>query len=326
MTKIAVLDDWQRAARSSTDWSVLERRADVHFFTDPFTSEDAAAQALAGFDVILAMRERTPFPRSLVDRLPVLKMFGLTGMRAGLIDLASMQQRGIVVCYTEGGPGVESTAELALALTLAAARRLPQSEASIRAGRFQLDAPQGFVLAGKTLGLMGLGRIGACMARYGHALGMDVIAWSQNLTSERAADAGAQRVEKDELMSRSDVLSMHLVLSPRTRGIVGASDIARMKPGAILVNTSRAPLIDEGAMIDALQQRRIVAALDVFEREPLPAGHPLLACPNTVLTPHLGYSVLDVYRVFYAQSVENALAWLDGAPTRVLAPLAGIAA
>jgi phosphoglycerate dehydrogenase-like enzyme len=320
MTKnrIAVLDDWQRVARGSADWTQLEARADVRFFTDPFASEDEAAAALAGFDIILALRERTPFPRSLVDRLPNLKMFGLTGARAGKIELAYMQQKGIVVCCTDGGPGVESTAELALALMLAAARRVPASEASLRAGRFQLDAPTGFVLAGKTLGLVGLGRIGAWMARYGNALGMTVLAWSQNLTAERAAEAGAARVDKDELLARADVVSLHLVLSPRTRGVLGAAEIGRMKRGAILVNTSRAPLVDEAALLDAVHAGRLVAALDVYEREPLPAGHPLLSCPNTVLTPHLGYSVLEVYRVFYAQCVENALAYLDGRPIRLL--------
>ena len=318
ITRIAVLDDWQRVARASADWAPLEARAEVRFFTEPFASEDDAAAALADFDILLATRERTPFPKSLIDRLPKLKMFGLTGVRAGKIDLAYMQQRGIVVCYTDGGPGVESTAELALALMLAAARRVPESERSVRAGRFQLDAPTGFVLAGKTLGLLGLGRIGACMARYGNALGMSVLAWSQNLTDERAIAAGATRVSKDELLSRADVVSLHLVLSPRTRGIVGAAEIARMKRGAILVNTSRAPLIDEAALVDAARDGRIVAALDVYEREPLPAGHPLLSCPNTVLTPHLGYSVLEVYREFYVQCAENASAWLDGAPIRLL--------
>ena len=296
----------------------LEARADVVFFEQPFTSEDDAAQALAGFDVILVTRERTPFPATLIDRLPALRMFGLTGVRAGKIDLAHLQQRGVTVCYTDGGPGVESTAELALALLLAAVRRVPQGDASVRQGRFQLDTPTGFVLAGKTLGLMGLGRIGARVARYGSALGMTVIAWSQNLTDERAAEAGARRVAKEVLLAQSDVISLHLVLSDRTRGVLRAEDIARMKRGAIVVNTSRAPLIEEPALIAAAREGRIIAALDVYEREPLPADHPLVTCPNTVLTPHLGYSVMEVYRVFYEQHVENALAWLDGNPTRVL--------
>ncbi|MEO8304710.1 MAG: D-2-hydroxyacid dehydrogenase family protein [Betaproteobacteria bacterium] len=318
VTRVAFLDDWQRVARVSADWTPLESRTEVSFFEEPFGSEDEAAAALSGFDIILTTRERTPFPKSLIDRLPALRMFGLTGHRAGQIDIAYLQKRGVVVCYTDGGPGVESTAELALALMLAAARRVPAGEASVRAGRFQLDTPTGFVLAGKTLGLVGLGRIGARMASYGAALGMKVLAWSQNLTNERAAEADARLVAKDELLAQSDVVSMHLVLSPRTRGIVGAADIARMKPGAILVNTSRAPLVDEGALIAALKEGRIVAALDVYEREPLPAGHPLLACPNTILTPHLGYSVVEVYRVFCEQAVENTLAFLAGHPIRVL--------
>ena len=318
MKRVAVLDDWQRVARACADWSPLEARADVRFFTAPFASEDDAAAALAGFEVIVATRERTPFPRSLIDRLPALRMFGLTGARAGKIDLAYLQQRGVVVCYTDGGPGVESTAELALALMLAAARRIPQGETSVRAGRFQLDAPTGFVLAGKTLGLLGLGRIGARMAGYGNALGMSVLAWSQNLTDGRAADAGGERVSKEELLARADVVSLHLVLSPRTRDVIGAAEIARMKRGAILVNTSRAPLVNEAALIAAAREGRIVAALDVYEREPMPADHPLLTCPNTVLTPHLGYSVLEVYREFYVQCVENALAYLAGTALRVL--------
>ena len=318
MARVAVLDDWQRVARACTDWASLEARAELRFFTEPFASEDEAAAALAGFDVILAMRERTLFPKSLIDRLPALRMFGLTGMRAGKIDLAYLQQRGVVVCYTGGGPGVESTAELALALMLAAARRIPEAERSVRAGRFQLDTPTGFVLAGKTLGLVGLGKIGSRMARYGKALGMTVHAWSQNLTDARAAEAGAQLVTKEELLARADVVSLHLVLSPRTRDILGAAEIARMKRGAILVNTSRAPLVNEAALIAAARDGRIVAALDVYEREPLPADHPLLTCPNTVLTPHLGYSVLEVYREFYAQGAENALAFLAGAPMRLL--------
>jgi len=186
-------------------------------------------------------------------------------------------------------------------------------------GRFQLDTPVGSVLAGKTLGLVGLGRIGARVASYGNALGMTLLAWSENLTDARAAAAGASRVDKQTILAQSDVLSVHLVLSERTRGVICADDIARLKRGAILVNTSRAPLIDEDALIAAAKAGKIIAALDVYEHEPLPVGHPLLSCPNTVLTPHLGYSVAEVYRVFYTQCIENALAHLDGAPIRVLA-------
>ena len=318
MTRIAVLDDWQDVAKSSADWSPLMARAEVHFFREPFASEDAAARALADFDIVLCTRERTPFPRSLVSLLPRLKMFGLTGARAALIDIAGMIERGITVCYTGGGPSVQSTAELALALMLAAARRIPQSDAAVRGGRFQLGTEAGFILAGKTMGLVGLGRIGAQMARYCNALGMRVLAWSQNLTDERALAAGATRVSKDELLATSDVVSLHLVISDRTRGVLGAAELARMKRGAILVNTSRGPLVDEAALIDAVQSGRLFAALDVYHREPLPADHPLIRCPNTVLTPHLGYSVLEVYAEYYQHSVENALAFLDGQPLRVL--------
>ncbi|HEX8012272.1 MAG TPA: D-2-hydroxyacid dehydrogenase family protein [Casimicrobiaceae bacterium] len=318
MTRVAVLDDWQRVAPSCTDWSRLESRADVHFFETPFASEDEAATALASFQIILATRERTPFPQSLIDRLPALKMFGLTGNRAGKIDLACLQRRGVLVCYTDGGPGVESTAEMALALMLAAARRIPEGDGSVRRGRFQLDTPTGFVLAGKTLGLVGLGRIGGRVAVYGKALGMTVLAWSQNLTDQRAREAGTRFASKETLLAHSDVVSLHLVLSPRTYGVIGAEDIARMKPGAIIVNTSRAPLLDEQALIAALRSGKVIAALDVYEREPLPADHPLITCPNTVLTPHLGYSAMEVYSVFFQQCLENTLAYLDGTPIRVL--------
>jgi len=318
MTKIALLDDWQRIARSSADWSPLIARADVQFFEEPFAGEDDAARRLADFDILLVTRERTPFPASLVARLPKLRMFGLTGARAGLIDIAGMISRGITVCYTGGGPSVSSTAELALGLMLAAARGVPAGDVAVRDGRFQLGTHAGPVLDGKTLGLVGLGRIGARMAAYGRALGMNVLAWSQNLTAEAATASGAARVTKDELFAAADVVSLHLVLSDRTRGIVGAADLGRMKPGAILVNTARAPLVDESALVAAVQSKRIIAALDVFYREPLSPDHPLARASNVVLTPHVGYSVIEVYREYYQHSVENALASLDGKPIRVL--------
>jgi len=318
LTKIAVLDDWQRVARTSADWAPLAARAEVRFFEAPFADEDDAARQLAEFEIILAVRERTPFPASLVARLPRLKMFGLTGARAALIDIAGMIERGITVCYTGGGPSGSSTAEIALGLMLAAARRIPAGDAAVRAGRFQLGTQAGPVLDGKTLGLIGLGRIGARMAGYGRALGMRVLAWSQNLTAETATAAGATRVPKEELLASADVVSLHLVLSERTRGILGTAELARMKPGAILVNTARAGLVDEAALIDAVQSGRIIAALDVFHREPMPANHPLARASNTVLTPHYGYGAIEVYREYYEQCIENALAFLDGKPIRVL--------
>ncbi|MEO8564740.1 MAG: D-2-hydroxyacid dehydrogenase family protein [Betaproteobacteria bacterium] len=318
MSRIAVIDDWQKIARRSADWSALIARADVQFFETPFADENDASRRLAEFDIVLATRERTPFPASLVARLPKLKMFGLTGARAALIDTAAMAAQGVTVCYTGGGPSGTSTAELALGLMLAAARRIPAGDAAARDGRFQTGTEAGHILDGKTVGLIGLGRIGSRMAAYCKALGMTVLAWSQNLSAQTAAAANAVRVGKDELLSAADVVSLHLVLSDRTRGILGAADLARMRPGAILVNTARAQLVDEAALIAAVESGRLIAALDVFYREPLPAGHPLARAANVVLTPHLGYSAIEVYREYYQHAVENALAFLDGKPIRIL--------
>lgn len=317
MIRIAVLDDWQGAARSSADWAPVMARAEVEFFPAPFADEDAVARALAPFEIVCTVRERTPFAATLAQRLPRLRMLNMTGARAALIDVAALTARGVIVCHTGGGPSGASTAELALGLMLAAARGIPAADAAVRAGRFQEGTRAGPVLAGKTLGVIGLGRIGARMARYGQALEMRVLAWSQHLTPEAAAAAGSELVTREELLARSDVVSLHLVLSERTRGVLGAAELARMKPGAILVNTARAALVDEAALIDAVQSRRIVAALDVFHREPLPATHPLTRADNVVLTPHLGYSALEVYAEYYRHTVENVLAFLDGKPIRI---------
>ena len=318
MTRVAVLDDWQCVARASADWTPLERRAQVTFFEKPLGGPDDVARQLADFDIVLAMRERTAFPSSLVQRLDRLRMFGLTGARAGSIDTEAMMSRGVTVCYTGGGKTGSNTAELTLGLILAAARHIPAGDAAIRAGRFQDGVGAGIDLAGKTLGIIGLGRIGRLMARYAQALGMRVLAWSQNLTAAAAQEAGATLVAKEALLQQADVVTLHLVLSDRTRGIIGAEDLARMKPGALLVNTSRGPLVDEAALIDALRRGRIRAALDVYDREPLPRDHPLRTAPNTVLTPHLGYTTIETFEEFYSQSIENALAFLDGKPIRVM--------
>jgi phosphoglycerate dehydrogenase-like enzyme len=321
MTKVAVLDDWQGVARRSADWSGLSARAEVVFFPQAFADEDDAAATLADFEIVLSMRERTPLPGSLINRLPKLRMVGITFTRNASLDTAACTARGIPVCSTSGGAGTEAaTAELALGLLLAAARAIPESDRNIRAGGFQDGVPVGISLAGKTIGIIGLGRLGSYMASYCRALNMSVLAWSENLTAERAQAAGATLVSKEALLSRSDAVSIHLVLSPRSRGLIGATDIARMKPGAILINTSRGPIVDEAALIEAVQSRRIIAALDVYDREPLPASHPLRRAPNTVLTPHLGYGVQETWPVFYGQSVENALAFLDGKPVRVTNP------
>ncbi len=319
--KVAVLDDWQGIARANADWAKLEARAQVTFFQDAFADENDAVEKLANYEIVLSMRERTPLPASLINRLPKLQMLGMTGARNASLDTAACTARGIPVCNTQGAGYADSaTAELALGLLLAASRGIPRGDANIRAGKFQQQVPVGIGLAGKTMGLMGLGRLGGYMASYCRALRMEVIAWSTNLTAERAAECGVTLVSKDQLMSRSDAISIHLVLSERSRGLVGAADIAQMKPGAILINTSRGPIVDAAALLAALNEHRIVAALDVFDREPLPADDPLRHAPNTVLMPHLGYGVQETWDGFYPQSLENALAFLDGKPVRVTNP------
>ena len=320
LVKIAVLDDWQGIARASADWRALDARATVEFFHAPFATEDEAASRLASYDILLPMRERTAFPASLIARLSRLKLIAMTGPRAGTLDLAACTKAGILVCNTGSDSSGAATAELALSLLLAAARFVPAGDASIRAGRFQEGIGLGQTLAGATLGIIGLGRIGARMAGYGRALGMRVLAWSANLTPERAAAAGADYATKEALLDAADAVSLHLVLSARSRGVLGAADLARLKPGAIVVNTARGPLIEEAALVAALREGRIRAGLDVFDTEPLPPGHPLRAAPNTVLTPHLGFGTDAIFRQFYGEAVENILAFLDGAPIRAVNP------
>jgi phosphoglycerate dehydrogenase-like enzyme len=322
MMRVAVLDDWQGIARQVADWSGLERRAEVVFFSDSFADEDDAAATLADFDVLMVMRERTAFPESLIARLPRLKLFAMTGRRGSSLDLAALARQGVVISYADAADKGEATAELALGLIIAAARAIPAGTAAIRAGGFQAGVPAGVQLAGKTLGIIGLGRLGARLARYAAALDMNVVAWSQNLTDEAATAAGAQKVTKDRLLAEADVVSLHLVLSARTRGIIGAPELAAMKPGALLVNTARGPLVDEAALIAALSSGRICAALDVYDREPLPADHPLRTLANVVLTPHLGYGTIETFRAFYSQGIENVLAFMDGKPIRRLDPTA----
>ena len=320
-SKIAVLDDWQGVARGAADWSKLDARADVTIFQEAFADEDDAVAKLADFDIVLSMRERTPLPASLINRLPKLRMMGMTGARNASLDTPACTARGIPVCATSGGGYADSaTAELSLGLLLAAARGIPRGDANMRGGTFQMGVPVGIGLAGKTMGVMGLGRLGGYMATYCKALRMNVIAWSQNLTAERCAEMGVTLVTKDELMAQSDAISVHLVLSPRSRGLIGAADIARMKQGAILINTSRGPIIDEAAMLAAVNAGKIVAALDVYDREPLPVGHKLRNAPNTVLMPHMGYGVKETWDGFYPQMIENALGFLDGKPVRVTNP------
>jgi phosphoglycerate dehydrogenase-like enzyme len=266
------------------------------------------------------MRERTRFSKALLERLPKLRMIALTGGRTWTMDFDTLNARGIPVCHTGGEKSGAATAEIALGLLLSAARFMNRGDASIRSGGFQGGVPAGDVLDGRTLGIIGLGKIGARMARYGLALGMRVIAWSENLTAEKASAAGVLLVDKSTLLRESDAISLHLVLADRTRGTLGANELAQMKSGAILINTSRGPLVDEAALLQNLQSGRLIAGLDVFEQEPLPTDHPLRNLPNTVLTPHLGYCVRDVYAQFYQESVDNVLSFLDGKPQRVLNP------
>ncbi len=317
-TRLAVLDDWQCVAKSCADWSRLSERAEVVFFEEPFKDADALAKALAGFEIIIAMRERTRFPKELIERLPKLRMIALTGGRTWTMDFDALDARSIVVSHTGSIHSTAATAELALGLLLSAARHIPRADASVRKGGFQGGVPVGRVLEGKTLGVIGLGKIGSKMARYGQALGMRVLAWSQNMTGDKAAAAGAKLADKATLLSESDAISLHVVLSDRTRGILGAQDLERMKPWAILVNTSRGPLVDEAALVERLENGKLIAALDVYAQEPLPADHPLRHLPNAILTPNLGYCTREVYSQFYEDSIENVLAFLDGKPIRVL--------
>lgn len=321
LPRVAVLDDTQDVARTSADWGLLAGRAEVAFFHEPFADEADAAARLRPFQILVPMRERTPFPASLLRRLPALRLIALTGARAPTLDLAACTEQGVLVCNT-GIDSAAATAELAFGLILSCARAIPRADATVRAGGWHAGLPPGFALAGKRLGILGLGRLGSRVAAYGAAFGMEVVAWSQNLTAEAAQAGGVRRVEKAELFEESDVVSIHLVLSERTRGIVGPAELASMKEGAVLVNTSRGPLVDEAALVEALRSGRIRAGLDVYDREPPPADHPLRRQDAAVLTPHLGYSTRAVFAQLYGESVENILAYLDGSPIRVVNPAA----
>ena len=317
MTRLAILDDYQNVALRMADWKTLPAGTEVVVFEDHLSELDAVAARLADFEIVIGMRERTPFPRALLERLPRLRLLITTGMRNASIDVAAATQRGIVVCGTAGLP--YPTAELAWGLILALVRYIPIEDRATREGRWQVSV--GWGLNGKTLGVIGLGGLGSRVARIGRAFEMTVLGWSQNLTAERAAEVGATLVGRDELLARSDVVSIHLVLSDRTRGLIGARELGLMKPSAYLVNTSRGPIVDEAAMIEALQKGRIAGAgLDVYDEEPLPAKHLLRHLPNTVITPHLGYVTEETYHIFYGHALEDVQAYLRGAPVRVLRP------
>lgn len=305
---IAVLDDYQGVAMRLADWSRVQDHANITVFRDHLADEDALADRLATFDVVCIMRERTRLPGSLLRRLPRLRLIASTGPGNAAIDLAAAEACGIAVAHT--GYFSEPTIEMTWALILASARHLPDEIATVRAGGWQQTV--GVDLAGKTLGLLGLGRVGSGVARVGLAFGMDVVAWSQNLTAERAEAVGTRLVSKEELLRTADVISIHLVLSPRTAGMVGPAELALMKPSARLINTSRGPLVVEAALVDALANHRIAgAAIDVFDVEPLPADHPYRRTENLLATPHIGYVTRNLYEVFFRDTVANIAAWLD---------------
>jgi len=311
---VAILDDFQDVTRTLADWGRLPPHVSVSIFNDHVEGE-TLVRRLEPFDVLVLTRERTPLPRSLVERLPNLKLVVTAGMRNLGIDLAPCRERGVLACGT--GSGSSPTAELAWGLILALVRHIPEEDRALRDGRWQTTIGVG--LRDKTLGVLGLGKLGTQVARVGLTFGMKVIAWSQNLTAERAAEAGCVRVEKSDLFRMADVLTIHLLLSERTRGIVGRDELALMKPTAFLVNTARAAIVDEQALIDALVNRKIAGAgLDVYTREPLPADAPILHAPNTVLTPHLGYVTRETYDVYFPHALEDIEAWLAGKPIRVI--------
>jgi phosphoglycerate dehydrogenase-like enzyme len=317
--RVSILDDYQGVALGYADWSAARARGvEIAVERHPFVDEDAAVRALTDSEIVAAMRERTAFPKSLVDRLPKLQLLITTGMRNASFDMAALKDHGVTVCGTGGpGGGNEDTAELAWGLILGAIRRIAEDHQLMRLGGWQTRI--GHRIAGKTLGLLGLGRLGSAVARVGLAFRMEAIAWSQNLTAERAAEHGVERVEKDELFRRSDILSVHLVLSPRSRGLVGAREIGLLKPSAILVNTSRGPICDTEAIIAALEAGRLAyAGFDVYDKEPLPVDHALRTAPNVILTPHIGYVTDENYQSSYPQIVEDILAFLDGKPVRVI--------
>ena len=317
MLKVALLDDYQKVALTFADWSRVQAACDVTVFDRHLGSVDEAAAALADFDVICLIRERMPVPAALIERLPNLKLIVVTGAHNRTLDLAACAARGIVVSHTRNAGTEHPTAELTWALILGAARYVGTETQNFREGRWQTTV--GTTLFGRTLGVLGLGRLGTVVAQLGKAFGMEVMAWSPNLTAERAQAAGVRLATKAELFAGSDVVTLHMVLSDRTRGLVGAEDLALMRPDSILVNTSRGPLIDEAALLAALRDRRIgVAALDVYGQEPLAPDHPFRTLPNVLATPHLGYVTLETFEVFFPDVVEDIEAFLAGRPIRLL--------
>ncbi len=315
--RLAILDDFEKVALKLAPWDNLRFNIKIDVFSDPLVKEDALVDRLLPYDILVIMRERTPFPKSLLERLSNLKLLVTSGQVNRSIDLAACKKKGVVVCGTESSKN--APAELAWGLILSLVRRIPQADRTTRQGMWGDGI--GTALEGKVFGILGLGKLGSQVARVGLAFGMQVIAWSRNLTRERAAAVGAVWVEKDDLFSRSDIISIHLVLSDRTRGLIGPHEIGLMKPSAYIVNTSRGPIIQEMVLIEALRKSRIAGAgLDVFDEEPLSPAHPYVLLPNTVLTPHIGYVTKESFRTYFSQALEDIAAWLEGKPVRVLEP------
>jgi phosphoglycerate dehydrogenase-like enzyme len=323
MPLVAILDDYVGLALDLADWSSVQAQAEITVF-DRHLSEAEAADALRPFDVVCTMRERMALPRTLIERLPNLKLITIVGKRLPNLDMTAATERGVLVAHSNfANPRFsavrDATPEFAWGLMIATVRNLAEEHRRMRDGGWQTTT--GMTLSGKTLGLLGLGRIGKRMADYANVFGMEVIAWSQNLTEEAAAAAGARRVGKATLFEESDVVSVHLVLSERTRGLVAEPELALMKPHAYLINTSRGPIVDEAALISALRARRIAGAgLDVYDIEPLPPDHPLRLLPNVTLSPHLGYVTREMLTAFYSDTVEAVVAWLNGTPIRIANP------
>ncbi len=314
--RCAILDDYQNVALKLADWSKLGPDVAVKVFNESLGDQASVIRTLKDYSIVCLMRERTPFPRAVFEALPDLKLVVTSGARNAAIDLAAAEERKVVVCGTET-PG-NPTTELAFGLMLELTRKIGFENARLKAGA-KWQTTLGTDLGGKTLGVVGLGKLGSKAAQIGRAIGMDIIAWSQNLTAERCREIGATLVSKDELFRRSDFITVHLQLSPRTRGLIGAKDLGLMKPTAYFINTSRGPIVEEAALLDALRAKRIAGAgIDVYDVEPLPLDHPLRKLDNAVITPHLGYVTEDNYRRFYGQMVEDIRAWLDGKPVRVI--------
>jgi len=313
--KLAILDDYQGTAKDLGDWSSLPPGTNVQFFQDHIANEDKLVERLRDFDMVMGMRERTPFTRSILSRLPKLRLLMTTGLRNASFDMEAASDMGIPVCGASGAG--EGPTELTWGLILSLMRHIHEEDKRSREGSWGTTVGVG--LKGKTLGLIGLGHIGSLVAKVGKAFDMNIIAWSQNMTAERAKACDARLVDKETLFRESDVVSVHLVLSDRSRGLVGAEELELMKSSAFLVNISRGPIVDEKALIDALERKAIAgAALDTFDVEPLPLSHPLFKTPNTLICPHLGYVTEEGYRAFYSGVIENVRAFLSGEPIRVI--------